>query len=297
MNIRQLRYFITLAETQHFGRAAQRLHITQPPLSRQIAALEESLGTPLFVRTSRSVALTPAGKDFRRHAQRLLDELELAVQSARATARGEQGQLNIGFTMYAAWNVLPELLKRYAGEHPAVRLNLTETLPRDLQDALHTGTVDLGIAFPMPTTEPLAYRRLFAEPLCAVLPAGHPLADQGCIDVGALAKENFVTFPRSTAPALHAAVTSCCERAGFRPAIRLETHLQQTIVNLVGASLGVALVPESMRRMQLPDVVFLPLEESPQVEQGLFWNRHNANPCLAGIQDCAQALPKGKAFG
>lgn len=288
MDIRQLRYFIGLAETLHFGRAAQRLHITQPPLSRQIAALESSLGTALFERNSRSVALTPAGEDFYRHATRLLSELDLAVRSAQATARGEQGELRIGFTMYAAWNVLPGLLKRYAERQPEVRLTLRETLPRDLQQALNAGEIDLGIAFPTPRAAPTEYRPLFREPLCAVLPASHPLAGGSFIDAGALKDEHFVTFPRSTAPALHAAVTACCEQAGFEPNIHLETHLQQTIVNLVAAGFGVALVPDSMRRMQLPDAVFRPLRQSPRIEQGLFWNAHNANPCLAGFLEYAE---------
>ncbi len=288
MDIRQLRYFIALAETLHFGRAAQRLHITQPPLSRQVAALEGSLGTPLFVRNSRSVALTPAGEDFYRHATRLLSELDLAVRSAQATARGEQGELRIGFTMYAAWNVLPGLLKRYAERYPEVRLTLRETLPRDLQQALNAGEIDLGIAFPTPVVAPLDYRPLFREALCAVLPASHPLAESACIDAGALAGERFVTFPRSTAPTLHAAVTACCEQAGFEPNIHLETHLQQTIVNLVAAGFGIALVPDSMRRLQLPDAVFRSLTHSPLIEQGLFWNAHNANPCLDGLLECIE---------
>lgn len=290
MDVRRLRYFIALAETLHFGRAAQRLHITQPPLSRQIAALEGSLGTPLFVRNSRSVTLTPAGEDFYRHATRLLSELDLAVRSAQATARGERGELRIGFTMYAAWNVLPGLLKRYVERHPAVRLTLRETLPRDLQQALNAGEIDLGIAFPTPVAAPLDYRPLFREPLCAVLPAAHPLAENACIDAGALAGERFVTFPRSTAPTLHAAVTACCEQAGFEPNIHLETHLQQTIVNLVAAGFGVALVPDSMRRLQLPDAVFRPLARSPRIEQGLFWNARNANPCLGEFLERAEPL-------
>jgi DNA-binding transcriptional LysR family regulator len=291
MDIRQLRYFIALAETLHFGRAAQRLHITQPPLSRQIASLESSLGTPLFLRNSRSVALTPAGEDFLCHAKRLLSDLDLAVRSAQATARGEQGELRIGFTMYAAWNVLPGLLKRYAERQPEVRLTLRETLPRDLLQALNAGEIDLGIAFPTPVAAPLNYQPLFREPLCAVLPATHPLAEEAIIDAGALAGERFVTFPRSTSPALHAAVMACCEQAGFEPNIHLETHLQQTIVNLVAAGIGVALVPDSMRRMQLPDAVFRPLMQSPKIEQGVFWNARNAAPCLSGFLECTQTPP------
>lgn len=291
MEIRQLRYFVAVAETLHFGRAAQRLHMTQPPLSRQMAALEDALGTPLLLRTSRSVALTPAGVDFYRHAQRLLADLELAVSSAQATARGARGELLIGFTMYAAWNVLPPLLKRFTDAQPEVRLTLSETLSRDQHAALSSGEIDIGLGFPAPVAEPLEYRALFREPLCAVLPASHPLAAETRIPARELAHERFVIFPRKTAPALHAAVTDCCLRAGFEPNIRLETHLQQTIVNLVAADFGVALVPDSMRRMQLPGAVFRPLIESTQIEQGLFWNTRNPNPCLPGFLAGAELSP------
>lgn len=291
MDIRQLRYFVVLAETLHFSRAAQRLHITQPPLSRQIVALEETVGTPLFDRTSRSVCLTPAGKDFYHHVQRLLADLDLAIHSAQATSRGLRGELHLGFTMYAAWNVLPRLLKSFSETHPGIHLTLSETLSSDLQDALQTGEIDIGLGFPVPIREPLRYQELLREPLCVVLPETHPLAKEAEIQVSELAHDGFVIFPRKTAPALHAAITSCCERAGFEPIIRVETHLQQTIVNLVAADFGVALVPDSMRRMQLPGAIFLPITDKADIEQGIFWNAYNANPCLQKFIASAVATP------
>ncbi|WP_221930881.1 LysR substrate-binding domain-containing protein [Telmatospirillum sp. J64-1] len=292
MDIRQLRYFIVLAETKHFGQAAERLHMTQPPLSRQIAALEESLGVALFRRTSRSVSLTPAGEDFYRNAKRLLADLDFAVRSARATAQGERGEVRIGFTMYAAWNVLPRLIKAFSEAHPDVSLILNETLPRDLHQALMAGEADIGITIRFPGDFPnvLRYHPLSREPLCAVLPQTHPLAGKESISVGDLAAEPFVTFPRTTAPVLHEAVMSCCRQHGFEPVIRLETHLQQTIVNLVAEGLGVSLVPDSMRRMQLAGAVFRTIEASAQIEQGLYWNDRNANPCLPGFLDTAHRL-------
>lgn len=283
MDLRQLRAFIALAETLHFGQAAQRLHITQPPLSRQIAALESELGTPLFLRTSRSVALTPAGEAFYRHATRLLADLDAGVQDARAMGAGTRGVLRVGFTMYAAWNVLPGLIRRYGDAFPDVSVSLEETLPRDLQQSIERGDIDVGIGFPLPGTTPLSSHMLLREPLCAVLPQGHELAGTDRISVADLATERFVTFPRTTAPALHDAVMTSCREAGFEPDIRLETHLQQTIVNLVAEGLGVALVPDSMRRVTLAGAVFRPLVHSPEVEQRLYWQENNANPCLAGF--------------
>lgn len=289
MDLRQLRYFVALAETLHFGRAAERLHITQPPLSRQIAALETALGKPLFMRHSRSVTLTAAGEHFLGHARRLLADLELAVNSTREVDTSQR-ELRIGFTMYAAWNLMPDLVRAYGDVNPADTLLLDETLPKDLQQALMVGRIDVGISFPLLVGDSLNYRSLFHEPLCAVLPQDHPLAGEKRISVSALARESFVTFPASTAPALHEAVMTCCRSARFEPKIRLETHLQQTIVNLVASGLGVALVPDSMRRMRLPGAVFRPLNDSPSIEQGIYWNARNDNPALMDFLDIAEGF-------
>ena len=280
MHIRHLRHFVVLAETLHFGQAAKRLHMSQPPLSRQILTLEETLGFDLFQRNSRAVSLTPAGAAFYQQAKRLLDEFDFAVRSSQAIARGERGELRIGFTMCAAWSILPELLASFGEAFPDVAVTLHETLPKDLHGALLSGDVDVGISFPVPDEPRMHYQPLFQEPLCAVLPADHRLAQQPALRTADLADEAFITFPASTAPELHEAVMTCCQHSGFQPRIHLQTNLQQTIVNLVARGLGVSLVPESMRRMQLEGALFLSLDTSPMVEQGMFWNEHNQNPCL-----------------
>ena len=246
IELRQLRYFVALADTLHFGRAATQLHITQPPLSRQIAALEDTLGVALFARSSRQVELTAAGRHFHEHAVRVLAALDGAVRSTQATARGERGVLRVGFTMSAAWNVLPALIRRYGDAFPAAEIQLSEVVPRELDEALLSGRADVGIAFPWQRPDGLEYLRVHAEPLWAVLPAGHPLAAAAVVAVGELADEPFITFPAATAPALHALVAGCCREHGFEPRIRLETHLQQTIVNLVAEGLGVSLDRKSV---------------------------------------------------
>lgn len=296
IELRQLRYFVALAETLHFGRAAEQLHITQPPLSRQIAALEDALGVVLFARSSRQVELTAAGRHFHEQAVRVLDGLDAAVRTTQATARGERGVLRVGFTMSAAWNVLPALIKRYGDAYPDAEIQLSEVLPRELNEALLSGRADLGIAFPWQRPEGLEYLSIHAEPLCAVLPADHRLAPAALIDVGELAGEPFITFPATTAPALHALVAGCCREHGFEPCIRLETHLQQTIVNLVAEGLGVSLVPQSMSRMRLPGAVFRAISTPRIVEQGVIWAASNANPCLARFLDCARAFA-ARGFG
>ncbi len=286
IELRQLRYFMALAEHLHFGKAAESLHITQPPLSRQIAALEVDLGVVLFSRHSRSVELTAAGRDFYQHAKTALAGLDLAIRSTRASARGERGELRVSFTMVAAWILLPELLKAYSDAYPAVSLVLDEVLPRDIGPVLERGEADVALTFPSSGAKSLCYRTLRCEPLCAVLPASHPLAAAAEFGIAALADEPFIAFPRQTAPALHEAVMTCCGLAGFEPKIRLETHLQQTIVNLVAEGLGVAVVPDSMRKMQMPGVAFRTLERSPLVEYGVLWSPRNENPCLSTFLQC-----------
>ncbi|HTH40635.1 MAG TPA: LysR substrate-binding domain-containing protein, partial [Rhodocyclaceae bacterium] len=245
IDFRQLRYFVALADTLHFGRAAALMHISQPPLSRQIAALEEELGVQLFKRSTRQVELTAAGRHFHEQAARIIEALNTAVRSTQATERGERGVLRVGFTMSVAWSVLPPLIKAYSDAYPEADIQLSEVLPRELNDALTSGNVDVGIAFPWQRPPSLEYMAVFTEPLCAVLPAGHRLAKHRKVNVGDLADEPFITFPAATAPALHEMVIGCCREHGFEPRIRLETHLQQTIVNLIAEGLGVSLVPQS----------------------------------------------------
>ncbi|MFJ4142007.1 LysR family transcriptional regulator [Pseudomonas sp. NPDC089734] len=277
---RQLRNFIVVAETLHFSKAAQRLHLTQPSLSRQIAALEAEVGVTLFARHSRSVALTAAGMEFLQHARTITGALDLAVRSTRAATRGERGELHVSFTSVAAWTLLPALLKQYTDAHPAVTLNLNELLPKDLGPAVEKGETDLALTFPMPDRPQLRYHRLHAEPLCAVLPANHPLASAEPFDVSLLSQEPFIACPRVNAPLMHDALMNGCRAAGFEPQIRIQTHLQQTIVNLVAEGLGVSLVPTSMRKMQLPGVVFKSIDAPADIEFGVAWNPDNENPCL-----------------
>ncbi len=290
IDLRQLRYFVTLADTLHFGRAAAQLHISQPPLSRQIAALEESIGVELVARNSRHVALTPAGRHFHEQAVRLFQSIEAAVNSTRAVARGERGVLHVGFTMSAAWNVMPPLTRIFGESHADVRLQLTEVLPSELGESLLSGVIDVGIAFSWQRADGLEYMPIHTEPLCAVLPKNHRLARQEVIDVVELAGEPFVTVPVAAAPALFELVMGCCRDHGFEPHIRLQTLLQQTIVNLVAEGLGVSLVPQSMGKIRLEGAVFRPVGRPRIVEQGVIWAARNSNPCLTPFLNCAKVF-------
>lgn len=290
IDLRQLRYFVTLADTLHFGRAATLLHISQPPLSRQVASLEEEIGVSLLKRSTRLVELTAAGRHFHEQAQRIIAGLDTAVRSTQAIERGELGVLRVGFTMAAAWSVLPPLIKRYSDAFPQADVELSEVLPKELNDALMSGNVDVGIAFPWQRPPGLEYLAVHTEPLCAVVPSDHRLAQSDEIAVSDLAAEPFITFPATTAPALHELVIGCCHEHGFEPRIRLETHLQQTIVNLVAEGLGVSLVPQSMSKMQLSGAKFLPVSATRMVEQGVIWAADNDNPCLARFLECTRTF-------
>ncbi len=283
LSLNQLRYFCALAEAGNFGRAAARLHMSQPPLSRQIAALERELGTRLFVRTTKGVALTTAGSQFLADTTEILHLLAQAERNAAATGRGEAGQLTMGFTMCAAYSVVPELTRRYKRAFPKVDLRVRELMPNALEHELKNGMIDIAISFPGSEGSRLQTHPLLREPLSLVLPERHVLAKARKIEVKDLAQERFLIVPRDQASSLHESIVQCCRAAGFDPIIGLEVYLQQTIVNFVAEGLGIAFVPASMQRSQIKGAVFRKIDNPPMIDQLLYWSLANKNPCLAGF--------------
>jgi DNA-binding transcriptional LysR family regulator len=282
-SLNQLRYFCELADAGNFGRAAMRLHMSQPPLSRQIAALERDLGTLLFVRTAKGVALTAAGSQFLSDATEILGLVAQAERNAAATGRGEAGQLTMGFTMCAAYSVVPELTRRYKRAFPKVDLRVRELMPNALEHDLKNGTIDIAISFPGSEGSRFKTRPLLREPLSLVLPERHALVKARKIEVKDLARERFLIVPRDQASSLHESIVRCCRSAGFDPIIGLEVYLQQTIVNFVAEGLGIAFVPASMQRSQIKGAVFKKVDNPPMIDQLLYWSLANKNPCLAGF--------------
>lgn len=280
IELRHLHYFVVLAETLHYGRAAQQLHISQPPLSRQIALMEAALGVELFERTRRSVRLTRAGERFYRDACEILKAVEQAKRNAISASRGEDGMISVGFMMSSAYNVLPALTRTYAAAYPRVDMKLTEWLPNLLVESVRAGRTDVGVMYRPEDCDGLESCTVYREELVAVLPQHHRLAGTRMIAAGQLADESFVTFPREIAPLVYDLISNYFRQAGFVPRIRLETNLQQTIVTLIAEGLGVALVPSSMRAIQLANVVFKPLRNPPVVEVSLLWSANNHNPCV-----------------
>jgi DNA-binding transcriptional LysR family regulator len=286
IDLRQLRYFVTVAEELHFGRAAERLHMTQPPLSQAIAAFEEALGAPLFERSRRQVTLTPAGAALLPEARRLLESASSLPELVRRAASGEAGRLALSFVTPADYSVLPPLLRDYSAAYPDVQLVLQEaTTDVQVDDLLHE-RIDAGLIIP-PLSEKaqarLDYLRLLEEPLVLCLPSGL-VQGSGPVALGALPALPLIIFPRKSAPALYDAILSCFHDAGIVPVIGQEAIQMQTIVSLVSAGMGLALVPQSVSNLMRPGVEYRALAGvSPLVELGLCWRRDNASPVLRGF--------------
>jgi len=274
--MRQMRYFIAVAERLHFGRAAAALHISQPPLSRAIAALEERLGVRLFARSRRRVELTAEGARFLEDARRITGQLERASQELRAMASGEQGRLRIGFVSLADYGVLPGLLKRYKAARPGVRLALREMLSPEQAAALAAGELDFGLLLP-PVSGAVALEHLVVqrERFVAALPAGHRLGrTRSPLALSALGGEPFVTVPREIAPGLYDIVAALAKQAGISLNVAQEAIQMQTVVSLVSSGLGVAVVPASVANLGRRGVVYRALaDRHPRLDVWLAWRR------------------------
>lgn len=259
MELRHLRYFLAVSEELHFGRAANRLHVSQPPLSQQIRHLEAELGVELFARTRRRVRLTEAGRAFAGEARVLLERLGQATQTVKRIARGETGSLAVGFITSATFGALPHIYRRFRERHPDVVLVLSELSTAEQVEALQAGNLHVGMARPPMLADGLVTEPLGEEPLVAALPARHPLATMATLPLRALGPEPFVLFPRHPRPGWIDVVLEACRSAGFRPAVVQEALELSTAVALVGAGVGVSLVPASAQALRLRGVVYRPL--------------------------------------
>ncbi|HEX8692292.1 MAG TPA: LysR family transcriptional regulator [Longimicrobium sp.] len=249
-----LRQFAAVADELHFGRAAARLGIAQPPLSQRIRRLEELLGFPVFARTSRRVELTPAGAHLHAAVTRILAELDREVDSAAAVARGELGSLSVGYVILGALPLLPRLVRRFRAARPGVRLHLREMSSAPLAQALREGSVDVGLLSESDTGPELRCWRSWSQRLVALLASTHPRAAERSLALTDLAREPFVTFPRAQAPELYDRIAAACHAAGFAPRVAQEAQSWHMIAELVGAGVGVAIVPVSVSRFRVAGV-------------------------------------------
>jgi DNA-binding transcriptional LysR family regulator len=290
MELRHLRYFVAVADELHFGRAAEKLHISQPPLSHQIQDLERELGVELFHRTRHFVALTEAGRAFLEEVRRILQDTDHAVMTARKAGNGEVGRLSVGFGPSCEAGVL-RMLKAFLSRHPNVVLDLHDLRSRVQIQALVDRRID--VAFPI---LPIAHRDLASETITAgapvvALPVAHPLARATQIRLRDLHSDPFVRV--SPDGGFHDFVLSACAQAGFAPSVAHEAGHVLTVLGLVGAGLGVAILPGALRPAE--GVEFRTLTDAPPVQFGVAYRRHETSPLLIAflevVRDVSQPNP------
>jgi DNA-binding transcriptional LysR family regulator len=282
MDLRRLRYFVVVAEEQNFSRAAERLHIAQPPLSDQIKRLEGALGVRLFDRSSRGAHLTEAGELLLTEARRLLVQADQTAEMVRRVGEGEVGRLTLGFVPSASNSVLPPVLSRFRERYPDVQLYLQEMNPDWLVQGLHEGRIDVSFFYLPFEDRALEHEPVSRESLVVALPETHRLATEDEVDLRDLAEDPFVLPARYRMPGLHGQVVQACRQAGFEPeAVQKEIWLMQTIVGLVAGGMGVALVPASLRNLSRSGVVYRAVRGlSPTVEMGVVWRRNEDTPVV-----------------
>ncbi|MEO0826803.1 MAG: LysR substrate-binding domain-containing protein [Cyanobacteria bacterium J06639_16] len=293
MELRHLRYFIAVAEELHFGRAAQRLHIAQQPLSRQIRNLEDELATLLFHRTKRTVRLTEAGQAFLHEAQKTLAQAEHAIAIAQRIGWGEAGHLQVGFTGPILNSVLPMVVRQFKQRFPDIHLTLKRLQTNEQVKALLDGELHVGLLHPPIETPLLLQDVIYREPLIAALPDSHPLAIDAPhpISVKNLANEPFILFPRQVGPILYDAIISFCQQAGFSPNVIQEAFPQQTILGLVAGSLGVSLLHASSQHIRQQGVTVRPLlEATPILESAIAWRSDITHPAVPQFLNTVREL-------
>jgi len=293
MDLRQLRYFVALAEELHFGRAAARLAITQPPLSFNINKLETSLGVQLLQRTTREVALTPAGKVIYQEALKVLALVRDAQGLAGRAARGEIGAVRVGFVGSALLTRLGDRIRDFGAARPDVDVVLHELNSFEQIDALQARHIDIGIIHPRVVPAGIASCALHDEGFVCLLPADHPMAASQTVDVRRLRNEEFVLFPRHFSPEFHDKIVALCARAGFTPNVRHEVRHMLTIATLVSKRFGVSLVPNSVEVVALPNLACRPLaRQTVQSELRGIWREDEEAPVVLAM---LEALGKDTA--
>ena len=274
-SIRQLRYFVVVAEELNFTRAAEQLQIAQPPLSRQIQNLEQTLGFTLLERTNRRVALTPAGEVFLAECRQILNQIEQGVRAAQRVAQGETGQLVIGFEGAAHNELILEIIRQFRTQFPDVELIMQEMPSGKQVEALQQGQLDVGLIEPIVAGDTLKIAPLLSEPLVVALDNSHPLASQEHIALSQLANESWITGRSNYGCGLLLRILDAFRQAGFAPAVKQETNDLQMTLALVASSLGITLLPESSQLAQ-PGIIYRSLKSpAPEVQLAIAWNRQS----------------------
>lgn len=283
MELRYLRYFVAVAETRHFTKAAELLNISQPPLSQQIKKLEEEIGTPLLKRLKRGVELTDAGEAFYQDARQILELSANALEKAKGIARGISGQLSIGFASSTAFHPqIFRLLRRFQDSFPAITLLPREENMATLMHELQEGLLDAAfVRLPCESSKAFNLKMIASEKMALVLPQGHRLADTPRLSLAALREEPLVLFPREVAPSLYEVIISACLRAGFQPDSVQQSPQISSAINMVAAGFGITIIPDSLRSIQLPGVSFHQIEDAAlSSDIALAWRRWDRSPAV-----------------
>lgn len=293
LELRHLKYFVTVADELHFGRAAERLGISQPPLSQQIHALETRLGAKLFERKGRGVALSAAGSALLLRARTILTQAERAAESVARSQRGELGELHLGLVSSGPFTiVVPRVLARFRERLPNVRLLIHELATSQQIDALEQGLIDVGVIRPDALPDRIKALELFKDSLTVVMHASNPLAvGAGPVDIRELAGEDFIFYQRHLGTRLYDEVVALCTRAHFSPRILYEVRELPTIIGLISGGFGVAVLPGSIQRMKVENVVYRPLANTEAATAVWAIYRDDADdPMVQAFLDIAQCL-------
>jgi DNA-binding transcriptional LysR family regulator len=289
MELRQLHYFLAVAEELNFSRAAERLRITQPPLSMQIQNLEKELGFPLFYRNNRHVELTDAGNVFRKDVQNIMDQLQRAAERARRTHHGEIGTLKVGFVGSATYDILPAVLREFRRSHPEVEVQLFELSTPAQIHMLYEDKIDVGVLRPPVDNDAICTEIVSVAPCVLAVPKQHPLLERNNLSVAAIRPYPFVMLSPKTWAGLYDEVLKLCN-----PTIRQEALEFQTVIGLVAAGMGIAVVPQSAMNLHTQDVVYLRLNsELPLAPMAISWKRNNQSLLVRTFVNMAKAAGAG----
>ncbi|MQA82828.1 MAG: LysR family transcriptional regulator [Streptosporangiales bacterium] len=299
MELRHVRYFVAVAEEKSFTRAAEKLLIAQSPLSQQIKKLEHELDVELFTRTTRSVQLTHAGSVFYERARMLLARSDEAMADAKKAAEGQLGRLSLAFTGTATYELLPGLVRAFQERNPDVQLELhSEMLTPAQAEGLLEGRIDVGVLRPPVTAEGLVVEMVREEPLVVLMPTQHPLAGARSISLETLADEPFISYPSNPPSSVYGVVIDACRRAGFVPNVRHELAETASMVAMVAAGMGIALVPESVRQLRINGATYRRLS-TPQVsvQLALAYREGEVSPVVRRYLETARSVVRSRDRG
>lgn len=296
VELRHLRYFVAVAEELHFGRAARRLQIVQPALSKQIVALERELGVTLFVRSKREVSITEAGEALYSEARDILQRVDHATDTAKLTEIGALGSLAIGFIGPAMWNILPSLMREHRSRVPGMHFRLYEMTSGPMLEQVRDGILDAGFIRPFGHDETLEIRTVLSEPFWIAVAEDHPLAEQDVVDLADAANETFVLVSRKDSPGLFDQSLALCQSYGFSPLVIQEGNTGGAMFGMVAAGLGVTVAPDSAALVPWPGVAFRPLTRTePKLELAIAYRRGNMSTALASFLETVDAVVKDLA--